>query len=69
MTHPRRPHWRHHPLASASLLALAAFAPTAHAQSAPATDAPAATAVLPLVEIVTTTPVPGTGVPLSLIHI
>ena len=63
MIHPHRANWRYHPLASASLLALAAFAPAAHAQSAPAGNLPAATAVLPMVEIVTTTPVPGTGVP------
>lgn len=63
MTHPCRPIWRHHPLASASLLALAAFAPAVHAQSAPVDAAAAAATVLPAVEVVGTTPVPGTGVP------
>src|SRR4051812_3298549 len=52
----------HHPLANASLLALAAFAPALHAQSTPSGEAPAPV-VLPEVEIVLTTPVPGTGVP------
>lgn len=58
MTHPR-PRWRYHPLASASIAALAACAPAAQAQ----TLAAAPVVVLPGVEIVSTTPVPGTGVP------
>jgi iron complex outermembrane receptor protein len=63
MTHPHRPNWRHHAIASASLLALAALAPASHAQSAPDGAAPAPATVLPGVEVVGTTPVPGTGVP------
>jgi len=56
MHHPRRSPWRIRPLANASLLALMAYGPAARAQTAPV-------AVLPEVEIVLTTPVPGTGVP------
>lgn len=57
----------HHPRANAALLALTALAPAAYAQSAstPASTSAAAppVVVLPEVEIVQTTPVPGTGVP------
>lgn len=56
MPYPRRPNWRRHPLANASLLAVMASAPAVHAQTTPVV-------VLPEVEIVQTTPVPGTGVP------
>lgn len=64
MSHSQRPTWRLHPLASASLLAMAAFAPAVHAQAADAGAALApAAAVLPAVEVIGTTPVPGTGVP------
>ncbi|MGY4831083.1 TonB-dependent receptor [Sphaerotilaceae bacterium SBD11-9] len=63
MTRFPRPNRPHHRVASASLLALVAVAPTAHAQSAPPGATPQTAVVLPPVEVVGTTPVPGTGVP------
>lgn len=63
MTPIQRPTWRLHPLASASLLAMTAFAPALHAQSAPAGATSAPATELPKVEVVGTTPLPGTGVP------
>lgn len=53
---------RLHPLASAALMALTALAARTNAQDAPAAQVAQAT-TLPPVEIVGTTPVPGTGVP------
>jgi outer membrane receptor protein involved in Fe transport len=53
----------HHPRANAALLALTALAPAAYAQSASTSTAAPPVVVLPEVEIVQTTPVPGTGVP------
>ena len=54
MTHPT-PRWRFFPLALAATAAIAAIAPAALAQIA----------LLPPVEVIGTTPLPGSGVPLS----